>query len=217
MKLFSLCLLLWPLYAGADTIVTESTEGIHGNTVTTTIEIKGDKIRMQTFPNVTMILDTSTGEVNTLLHKQQICMVSPASKNQQMKDLIQKIREQTIVGNPKLVDTGTAAKVNNFNTEVYTLPSSNGNVTLWITKDIPNYVELLRKLKVSNTILKHLYASDTNSVDENLGIPVKTQSVTQGEAVTYTILSIEEKPIADFEMLRPVGYKELKSTSSVLY
>ena len=204
-KIAILLLFLSSLRSYADTVISESLES-HGRNITMTLKIKGDKIRIDASPMVSIIMDITTGDSLSIIHPQKSYMKISGAQQKAIIDLMKK--SSTPAEKPNIVDTGKSEKVGNFNAEIYTLNTPTSNLTLWITKDIPNdVVEKLRQFqKMKPTGAAGVFAPDTSDLP---GIPVKTQIVKGAETITITILSVEEKAIDDADMAPPAGYKEI--------
>jgi len=208
-----LCLFLSSLQVYADTVITESIES-HGRNMTVAMKIKGSKIRMDVNPQMSTVMDTSTGDTLTILHTQKKYMVIPGEKSKAMMDQIKSIAPnktatETSAEKPKLTDTGKAEKVGSFNTEVYTVDTSTSHVTMWLAKDVPNYVALLEQMKKLRT-MGNAGAAATPMTDTELqGYPVKMEIVSKGQTTTITVLSLDEKPVDEAEMAAPAGYTEI--------
>ena len=204
-KIAILCLFLSSLYAHADSVITESVDS-HGRSMTRTLKIKGDKIRIDSLPIMSVITDISTGDSISIIHSQKSYMMISGAQQKALIDQIKK--SSTPAAKPAIVDTGKTEKVGNFNAEIYTLNTPTSILTFWITKDIP--AEVIDKLhqfgKMSKTGGAGFFTPDISSAQ---GMPVKTQIVKGTETTTITILSVEEKPIDDADMAPPAGYKEI--------
>lgn len=213
-KITVLCLFLLSLYVHADMVITESVD-LGGQNMTMTMKIKGDKIRMDVSPQVSTIIDSKTGDVLTMMHSMKSYMVISGDKAKAMIEQVNKFKSppaasEAPVVKPTLVDTGKSEKVGNFNTEIYTLKGSATNMTLWVTKDIPNYAELQEQFKkLQNLTNLGPVASLTPDTGDVQGFPVKTQMESNGKTITSTITSVEEKTVEDAEMAPPAGYSKI--------
>jgi len=189
-------------------VITEKVE-VQARSMTMTVRIKGDKVRMDASPQMSTIVDTSTGDTTTILHASKSYMTLSKAQTDQLRKLKdQTTAANTPAGKPKLVDTGKAEKVGDYNSEIYTLDTPAAHFTFWATKDIPNYAAVKEQLRKFRAVSHSGGASapDTSGMD---GIAAKTQIVTKGQTMAITILSAEEKPIEDSEMAPPSGYTKV--------
>jgi len=202
-----LCLFLSSLYVYADMVITEFVE-VSSRNITMTLKIKGDKIRMDSSPQMSTITDTTTGDTITILHATKSYMKISKATMEQLKTV--KNQASSPKEKPELVDTGKSEKVRNFNTELYTLDTPTSHFRFWATKDIPNYAavqEQLRKFRAMSTLGP--VATSAPDTGEMQGMVVKTEIVSKEHTMTITVLSAEEKPIDDAEMAPPAGYTEV--------
>jgi len=215
MKTISLLSLLFTsIYVHADMVVTESVDMGERN-MTMTLKIKGDKIRMDVTPQMSTIIDTNTGDTLMIMHEQKIYMTVSGEQAKATKQQIKKLGGQptaagTPAEKPKLVDTGKSEKVGAFNTEIYTMNTSTAKITLWVTKEIPNYAALKEQFrKMSNLSSQGAGAVPTPDTGDLQGFPVKTEMLRNGNTITTTVISAEVKPIDDAEMSPPAGYTKM--------
>ena len=215
-KIVILCLFISIIQARADMVITESVASV-GQTQTMTLKIKGDKVRTDISEQLSTIMDTASGDLITIMHAQKSYMKISGSKSKELIEQMKKLQGQTDAADtpaekPKLVDTGKSEKVNDYNAEIYTSQTPTMKITLWVTKDFPNYAAVSEQMKkLQADILGKLgsAANGTPDISGLQGLPVKTQYEINGNTVTVTILSAKEQPVDDAEMTVPSGYTEM--------
>lgn len=204
------------LHARADLIITEHLEDPY-QAHELTMKVKGDKVRMdiQAAGNqFSTIIDLTTGDAIQLLHSQQKYIRVSGKKSKELIDALKKSKgldpSATPPAQPEIVDTGKKEKVGNYNTEIFTTQSQGMKITLWVTKDIPDYASLLEQFKKLQSLQEKTgqQGLDTTKLD---GIPVKREVVTaEGKTITMTMTSIKSQPLDDSEFALPAGYSEMQ-------
>jgi len=211
-----LCLLLGPVCARADMVITETMDGGAGQAQTLTVKIKGDKVRTDVGEQMSTIMDTVSGDTITLIHAQKSYMKLSSAKTKALMEQMKKMQGQTTpdvpAAKPKFVDTGKSEKVNNYNAEIYTAEMPTMKLTFWVTKEFPNYAAVTAAMKkLQNSVLSKL-GPDANGAPDTSdlpGLPIKTQIVNDGQTITITIVSAKDQPVDDADMGPPAGYTEM--------
>ncbi len=196
--------------ARADVIIEQKMESavMNGNM---TMKIKGDNARMD-MPspvggNVTVIMNTKTGDMTTLMHAQKMAMKMNMNDSKKQMEEAQKAAgiDPTKVEKPK--DTGTSEKVGEWTAEVYEFNIGGMTGKIWAAKDFPN------AKAIKDQMMKMSAASaggfDASKMDVP-GMIVKTQMSTPVGAMTTTLVKASEAPVADTEFVIPTGYNEMK-------
>jgi hypothetical protein len=187
-------------------IITEKVEG-RGRTMLMTLKLKGDKVRMDVTPQMSTIVDTATGDTTTVLNATKTFMTMSKDQMAQLRTLKggPDGEAATPAAKPKLVDTGKSEKVGPYNCKIYTMETPESHFTFWATKDIPNYAAAEEQLKKFRA-MGNTGATSAPDTSDMQGIAAKTQINTNGETLTITIVSAQDKPIDDSEMAPPAGY-----------
>ena len=209
MKTFAvICLLLTSLHARAGFVIVENVQiaGQKENmAITMTMKIKGDKARVDMGDQMSSITDTVTGDVLLLMGPQKHYMKTSMTTAWEM------LKKITPAGEPKVVDTGKMEKVGNYNAEVYTAETPGMKLTVWATKDFPNYAsirEQMKKMKGLQQMGEKAMgeAPDSAKID---GMFLKTVTETNGETITMTLVSAKEEPVYDADLQVPADYTEV--------
>src|SRR5256885_15641785 len=119
MKAFASCLVLVAtvaLTARADFTILQKVEG-KGQSHEIALKVKGDKIRMEATPQMTMIVDGKTGDTITLMNTQKRIVRISGDKAKAIAEMAAKYGGGT--GKPKTVSTGTKMAINSQAAEEY--------------------------------------------------------------------------------------------------
>ena len=120
MKAFvcSLALLAgFAISARADFTIVQKIEG-KGQAHEMTLKIKGDKIRLEATPQITMIVDGRTGDTITLMNAQKKIVRISGDRAKAIGEMAAKYGGMT-AEKPKLVATGKKMTVNGYEAEEY--------------------------------------------------------------------------------------------------
>lgn len=208
--LYLACSLCLVLSARADLTLVEKVEGA-GQNATMTVKIKGNKARMDATPQVTTIIDTSTGEMMNLMNDQKAVVHISAEK---MKAAMETMRKFNGVGEntakPKLTPTGKKEKINGYDTEEYTVETPAFKAHYWIAPKYPDATAILKQLQVLNS--ERLQPSNMKTPDyaDFPGVPVKTVITVGGNEITTTLASIKQDSLSDSEFTAPKDYHEMQ-------
>ncbi len=205
------------LAARADMVIVQKVEGT-GQAGEMTMKFKDNKIRTDVSPQVSTITDSASGDVTTLLHTQKSYMNIPASSTKalmaQMQAQMQKQMNGSPAPTPKLQATGRKDKINGYDAQEYTCEIGGMKATYWIAPNFPNWSGVLAAMmKFQQGGLAAMAKGLMPDIADFSGMPVKTEVDMNGQKITTTLVSVEEKAVdaKDFEI--PVGYTEMKMPS----
>lgn len=212
--LFSLALSL--VAARADLVLQQNIKSTMINGTITT-QIKGNNIRVDipATPQGSMstIMNLSSGDSITLLHKEKTAMKVPGTEIKEMVENMKKTRATagTNAAPPKFQDTGKTEKVGTYDTEIYTWSSPDGaKQTVWVAKNFPDYAQIKVQMdKLNNSPLAQLSKGTVPDVSTLPGMVVKTQMDMNGQNVTSTLVSAKEEPVDASIFQTPKDYKEM--------
>lgn len=208
--LFCLTILILLSIARADLTVVQSIESSAG-TNKITIKIKGERARIEVNPKSSMIVDTKSGEVLTLIPQQKAVMRLSA---EEAKDLGNKARQLAKVSDSSLEiatpkPTGKKEKINGYEAEEYTAETLKYKATYWVAKSYPDWQTILRQLKLlQNKAFAAVHRHQADYYDFP-GLPIRTKIKEANEEATITITSISQAPIPESEFAVPADYMEL--------
>jgi Domain of unknown function (DUF4412) len=212
--LFSLALSMMAAHAGL--VLQQNIESATINGTITT-QIKGDQIRVDipTTPQGAMstIMNLSSGDSITLLHKQKVAMKVPGTEIKEMVENMKKTRATagTNAPVPAFTDTGKTEKVGNYDTEIYTWSGGDGaSQRVWVARNFPDYAQIKVQMdKLNNSPLAQLSKGTVPDVSTLPGMVVKTQMEMHGQKITSTLISATEKPVDASIFNIPKDYQEM--------
>jgi hypothetical protein len=180
--------------ASADLVLTQET--LVGEAKSTTkMMIKGNKVRTDASTSASMIMDTESGEMTTLVHEQKMVM----TQNNKALQAAAGAKPEA-VESPKITATGKMEKIDGYNCEIYTSELKGMVITMWIAKDYPNFAKLQEALKPM------LKMSNTKP-SEIPGMMIKSTFTQSGLNFTTKLVSIEEKELSEDLFKAPADYK----------
>src|SRR5207248_1502851 len=92
-----------------------------GTTSEMTIKFKGDKVRIDPAPELSMITDSKTGDTVTLMHGEKKAMRMSGDKMKAAAEMVKKLNPANVAGQKtKLTPLGRKETVNGMPTEVFT-------------------------------------------------------------------------------------------------
>jgi len=198
--------------AGADVSIVQSIESNSG-TNSVGVKIKGDRARIEVTPNSSMIVDSKTGEVITLMHDQKAYLRFDKKKVKEVSEQIKaKAKEENApleIATPK--PTGKTEKINGYDTEEYRAETPRYKASYWVAKKYPDYQTILRQMKL---LQNGIFAMVRQSMPEYYdfpGMPLRTKIKFPGKVeVTTTISSISQDQIPDSEFVAPADYFQMQ-------
>src|SRR5204863_1728542 len=127
---FSFCLFAGLcLSARADFTIIQKVEG-KGQAHEITMKVKGDKIRMEATPQMTMIVDGKTGDTITLMNTQKKIVRISGDKAKAIAEMAAKYSGAN-TAKPKLVATGKKMTINGYEADEYLAESKQFKAHYW--------------------------------------------------------------------------------------
>ena len=200
----SVSLLLLQPAARADITLVQDTL-LNGVSSRSTMWIKGDKVRADNDTTTTMIMDTSSGEMTTLMHEQKMKITT---NTKQLHALAAAAGGAPAAGGAeaavtKVTATGQKETVEGYDCEIYLSENQGMVVKLWVTQDYPNQEKLREEMKV----MAKMAAPGAPKQPEVPGIAVKTEFEQQGLKFTTKLISLTMEPVDAAKFVIPEGYK----------
>lgn len=181
--------------------------GQKGVDMNMTIEVKGQKARIDVNPEISTIVDLSSGDSLSLFHTRKAAMRLPGAAIKAMQAKVQEQAGEPKVETPKA--TGRTETINGFACEEYETSVDGRKVQLWLTKDAPDAQKALRQLSALSGKTDPL-----NSVIEKNqlpGFPVRTIVDTPMGKVTTTVVTVSPNEIDESKFVIPSDYKEMQA------
>jgi Domain of unknown function (DUF4412) len=205
LRLF-VALLFASVTARADLVIEETIEA-GGGSVPATIKVKGDLLRIETHTvggasAACVLVNLTTGAAAVLdLERKSSATLDLASVKSQARTLGGAIE--------KPVASGKTEKIGNWTAEIYETHSGPVAFKMWVAKDLPNFASLQEQLGK----LSQAGAAPADLAQFQLpGIVVKTEISGPQGAITSTVLSIQESPVADRDLTIPPDFQKASST-----
>ena len=208
-----LLLALWVPVASADYVIEQLIES-PGQNLHATVKLKDIKyrfdIREQAF---SFLIDSTTDETVALLHSSKTFVrLSAEHLRAPVGTMNSVVAEQS--GADRMAEmkpTGKTEKINGYQTEEYVTTIAGLPVSIFVTKDFPNY----QKIKM---MLYNVYSSPGLDACRSLlippekypGMPIRLVREIFGQKTTTTLQSMRETKLDDSEFAIPTEYKELK-------
>jgi hypothetical protein len=206
---FSLSLLVaFSLTARGDFTIIQKVEG-KGQANEITLKIKGDKIRMEATPQMTMIVDGRTGDTITLMNAQKRIVRISGDKAKAIAEMAVKYGGANIE-KPKVAATGKKMTINGYDAEEYVAEGKSFKARYWIAPGFPNSAAIMKQLQSVIPAAWNDLAKGMIDYRDLPGFPLRTQ-VTVGDAeITSTVVAVKIDPLSDDEFLPPKDFQEVK-------
>ncbi len=211
MKAFAFLLALvdgFSLSARGDITIVQKVEG-KGETKDFVLKIKGDKVRMEATPQMTMIVDGRTGDMITLMNAQKKIMRISGEKTKAIAEMAAKYKGTTSE-KTKIVATGKKMTINGYEAEEYVAEAKTFKAHYWIAPSFPNSAEILKQLQAIIPAAWTDLAKGIMDYRDLPGFPLRTQvNLGDGEVIS-TLVALKTDPISDDEFVAPKDYTEMK-------
>jgi len=203
-------LLLLSSAAWADLVIIQDVE-VMGQNLTTTMKVKGGLTRMDINPQMSVIMNTTTGDLKTLMHDQKMYMAMNAEA---IKSMIQSAGVLP-TEKPEIKSVGKKETINGFETEEYSMTQGTTVTRLWLAKDFPLFETFKKTMEsMKNGPIGQMNPQAQMDFSQLPGMPIKTVVVVGGNTTTSVVKSVEEKelPASDFDV--PADYTTMSFPTS---
>ena len=196
------------LSARADFTIVQKVEG-KGEAKEMVIKIKGDKIRMEVSPQMTMIIDGRTGDMITLMNTQKKIMRISGERSKAIAEMAAKYKGTTSE-KAKIVATGKKMTLNGYEAEEYIAETKAFKAHYWIAPNFPNSAEIMKQFQAIIPAAWTDLAKGMMDYRDLPGFPLRTQvNLGEGEVVS-TLVAVKTDPISDAEFVAPKDFTEMK-------
>lgn len=178
-----------------------------------TVKIKGDKVRVDPAPQMSMITDGKTGDTITLIHGEKKAMRMSGDKMKAAAEMVKKFSGATPPATeqkPKLTPTGRKENVNGMATEVYTADTAVGKATYYIATSYPDSATILKEMRMTHPSAWSNSATSVPDFRDLPGVPLKIEMDAQGRHIVMSLVAIKRDPIPDAQFTVPADYTEMK-------
>ena len=200
--LFATCAL--PIVARADLTIVQDVRGGPTNGQMT-VNVKGDKARIDASPQVTMVLDTKSGEMMTLMNDQKKFTRLPAETLRAMQGNAQNSPTPAT----KLTPTQNHEQINGYDTTEYVFETPQYRASYWIATDYPDAAAIMADLQRLSNQAWGPGSMGTPNYRDFPGIPLRTKLTIGKQEVVSTVKSISRDPLPDSLFAPPKEFTEL--------
>lgn len=198
----------------ADFVIVQQVDGLGQQSGNVTLKLKDGKARAELAPQVTHIIDGTTGDTITLMHGPKTFMRVPAAQGKALVEQMQKIQAGGSGAAPsaKPVATGQTEGVGQWAAEIFTWSSGALSARYWVARDFPNYAAVQAAMdKVQSGGVAGMTKGMLPATSDFPGMVVKTEIKMKQKTITSMIASVTEQPVDAKEFEVPEGYRELPS------
>lgn len=196
------------LSARGDFTIVQKVEG-KGETKEIVLKIKGDKVRMEATPQMTMIVDGRTGDMITLMNAQKKIMRISGEKTKAIAEMAAKYKGTTSE-KTKVIATGKKMTINGYEAEEYIAEAKAFKAHYWIAPNFPNSAEIMKQLQAIIPAAWTDLAKGIMDYRDLPGFPLRTQvNLGDGEVIS-TLVALKTDAISDDEFVAPKDYTEMK-------
>src|SRR5436305_10817209 len=189
------------LPARADFTIVQKVEAKgQGNEIT--LKIKGDKIRMEATPQMTMIVDGRTGDTTTLMNAQKRIVRISGDKAKAIAEMAAKYGGGS-TEKPKLVATGKKMTLMGYEAEEYVADGKSFKARYWIAPSFPNSAAIMKQLQSVIPAAWNDLAKGMIDYRDLPGFPLRTQVMVGEDEITSTVVAVKIDPLSDEEFLAP--------------
>ena len=182
-----------------------------GTTGEMTVKFKGDKIRIDPAPELSMITDSKTGDTVTLMHGEKKAMRISGDKMKAAAEMVKKLTPANAAEQkPKLTPLGRKEAVNGMPTEVFTANTAVGKATYYIAMNYPDGPAIIQEMKAAQPSVLANSGSNIPDFRDLPGVPVKIEMDTAKGHVVMTLISAKRDPIPNSVFDVPVNYTDMK-------
>jgi hypothetical protein len=174
-----------------------------------TLKLKGDKIRMDATPKVTMIVDGRTGDTITLLNEQKKIVRISGEKAKAIAEMAAKYGG-TSADKPKLVAVGKKMTINGYEADEYVAEGKKFKARYWIAPSFPNSAGIIKQLQANIPATWNDLAKGMTDYRDLPGLPLRTEVTVGEETIISTVVSVKSDPLADADFLPPKDFQEVK-------
>lgn len=185
----------------ADIVLTQHTfAGAAKTPVVTTMSIKGDKVRSDNDTTTSVLMDTTTGDMTTLMHEQKM-VIKVNTKDLPKPQDVPGVDPQSLL--PKITATGQKESIDGHECEIYTSEAYGTVMKMWMCANYPGYDKLKAELKT----LAKLAAPGAPKGPEVPGMLLQSEYEAGGVKFVTKLISLDERPLGDDLFAIPSDYK----------
>src|SRR3954471_12732210 len=192
------------LSARADFTIVQKVEG-KGEAKEIVIKIKGDKIRLEASPHVTLIVDGRTGDMITLMNAQKRIIRISGDKSKAIAEMAAKYKGTTSE-KTKIVATGKKMTLNGYEADEYIAESKAFKAHYWIAPDFPNSAEILKQLQAIIPAAWTDLAKGMMDYRDLPGFPLRIQVNLGDGDIISSLVAVKTDALADADFVAPKDF-----------
>lgn len=188
------------------------------------IKVKGPKLRADLSPEISILMDTATGETTTLCHDRKTCLVLSGSATRRLQEQIRQLQgtaRQAAAADAspavQLTATGRHEPIGGRDADIYTAENGAVKITWWIAKKGGDWEKYLPQLAPLQRAPMVQLAAGLGFLPAGLDLPglaLKTElNAPDGRRIATTLLAIREEPIENGDFAVPPGYHAIAEPS----
>ena len=185
----------------------EGSEGAHW----ITLKVKGHKACVAVNPQLTTIIDATTGDITTLLKDKKTVMRISGERAKAMAEMAKSFVKKEAPAQSPPKPTGKKETIDGDETEEYVSESPKYRASYWVAKSYPDYENILKQMAV---LQQGAFANITKGMPDYQslpGLPLRTTVTIPGQSeITSRIESVNQLPLPDSEFAAPADYSEMK-------
>ncbi len=196
----------------ADLTMVEKIDGVTGVPSEITIFIKGDKMRIDSTPQVSAIVDGHTGEVVTLMKEEKRAIRISAEKMKAAAAMITKFNGKgadAVPSKPKA--TGRKETINGYEAEEYVMETGMMKASYWLAPKFPDGLAILHQLQAVSPDIWKSANPNAASFSDFPALPIRTVVDMGATKMTTDLVSVKKDPIPDTAFTVPADFEEIKA------
>jgi hypothetical protein len=176
-----------------------------------TIMTKGDKMRIDTTPQISTIVDSKTGEIVTLMRDQKCAVRISAEKMKAASEMINKFTDKNAgAEKAKPRPTGRKETIRGYEAEEYAVDGGFLKASYWLAPTYPDGAAILRQLQAIKPEVWSSANPGGPSFQDFPALPIRTVVDMGGTKLTTELVSAKQDPVPDSAFAIPADYREVK-------
>ena len=190
----------------ADLTIVQDVQGAPSASGQMTVNVKGDKARVDASPKMTMIIDSKSGDMINMMNEQKKFIRMSADAMRAASGHPQNSPSLA----PKLTATQNHEKINGYDTTEYVFETPQYKASYWIATNYPDSAAIMTDMqRLSNQTMGPASVGTPNYRDFP-GIPLRTQLTIGKAQVISTVKSISRDSLPDSLFVPPADFQEVK-------
>lgn len=203
--LLSVCVLL---SARGDITIVNKVEGT-GSASENVIKIKGDLARIDATPQMTIIANSKTGEVVSLLKGQKMVVRMSGEQMRAATAMLGKsASDNKPAAKPGFTRTGKKETINGYEAEEYVCETPLFKGSYWIAPKYPGGDAVLKQLQAIKSEIWNSSNMNLPDYHDLPGLPIKSVVSFNGVQVTSTLVSVNQNALSDADFAVPADFRE---------